>query len=75
MKGYLLYRKEGETALVIQCQDDDELFYLLSKLERTRVKWLRSFAKGLLKDFFEKSYGCEIAPPVHVQSSNTTKTN
>lgn len=74
MNGYLLYRKDGETALVLKCQDDDELFYLLSKLERTRVKWLKRFAKELLKDFFEKSNGDEVAPPVHiVQSGNLTE--
>lgn len=66
MNGYLLYRRDGETALVIKCQDDDELAYLLRKLERSRVKWLKQFAKGLLADFFEKSSSGESTPPVRV---------
>jgi hypothetical protein len=48
--------------VVIQCEDDDELSYLLRKLERSRVKWLRQFAKGLLSDFFEKSSGGGFVP-------------
>jgi hypothetical protein len=71
VKGYILYRKDGETALVLQCQDDDELHYLLSKLHRTRNRWLKSFAGKLLQDFFEKSNSAEVAPPVQeVQSGS-----
>jgi len=66
MEGYLLYRKEGRTAIVLTCEDDDELAYLLRKLERSRVKWLKQFAKGLLADFFEKSSSGESTPPVRV---------
>lgn len=64
MEGYLLYRKEGKTSIVLTCEDDDELSYLLSKLERSRVKWLKAFAKGLIEDFFSKSNGEEACPPV-----------
>jgi hypothetical protein len=66
MEGYLLYRKEGKTAIVLTCEDDDELSYLLSKLERSRVKWLKEFARGLIKDFFAKSNEDEACPPVTV---------
>lgn len=76
MNGYILYRKDGKTCLVLNTENDDELHYLLSKLERTRNKWLRRFARELLKDFFEKSNGGEVAPPVHiVQSSNQNELN
>ena len=69
MNGYLLYRKEGQTCLVITCEDDDELSYLLSKLERSRVQWLKGFAKELLADFFEKSASEDQCPPVrHVST-------
>lgn len=69
MNGYILYRKDGQTALVIKCENDDELLYILRKLERTRVKWLKSFAKNLLVDFFEKTNSMEDIPSVHkVQS-------
>jgi hypothetical protein len=64
MEGYLLYRKEGKTSIVLTCEDDDELSYLLRKLERSRVKWLKAFAKGLIEDFFAKSNGEEVCPPV-----------
>lgn len=64
MKGYLLYRKDGETSVVLTCEDDDELSYLLRKLARTRVSWLKRFANELLPDFFEKSNGTESVPPV-----------
>ena len=76
MNGYLLYRKEGKTCLVIEAEDDDELHYLLSKLERSRVKWLKEFAKELLADFFEKIHGDDPIPPVHevrTRSGNTDK--
>lgn len=66
MEGYLLYRKEGRTAIVLTCEDDDELSYLLRKLERSRVKWLKSFARGLIEDFFEKSHSGESTPPVRI---------
>lgn len=72
MEGYLLYRKEGRTAIVLTCEDDDELSYLLSKLERTRVKWLKAFAKGLIQDFFAKSSSGEECPPVTVVTSSTS---
>ena len=44
MQGYLLYRKEGHTAIVLIAEDDDELHYVLSKLHRSRVRWLKQFA-------------------------------
>ena len=66
MEGYLLYRKEGKTSIVLTCEDDDELSYLLSKLERSRVKWLKAFAKELIQDFFAKSNSEEAEPPVTV---------
>lgn len=69
MDGYLLYRKDGETCVVLKTEDDDELVYLLRKLERSRVKWLRSFAEGLLKDFFAESTSGELEPPVVTQST------
>lgn len=71
LNGYLLYRKDEETALVLKMEDDDELFYILRKLERTRVKWLRQFAKGLLEDFFEKSEGGVSCPPVKQINTKT----
>jgi hypothetical protein len=70
MEGYLLYRKEDKTSIVLTCEDDDELHYLLRKLERSRVKWLKVFAKELLTDFFEKSNGVEPCPPVRTVRSN-----
>ncbi len=70
MNGYILFRKDGETAVVIKCENDDELLYLLRKLERTRVRWLRSFARKLLVDYFEKSNMVEEVPPVHVVQSD-----
>lgn len=66
MEGYLLYRKEGKTAVVIIAEDDDELSYLLRKLHRSRVKWLKDFAGKLLEDFFTKSHSEEPEPPVTV---------
>jgi hypothetical protein len=69
MEGYVLYRKEGKTALVLSCDDDDELFYLLSKLERTRVKWLKAFAKELIVDFFQKISGEDSEPQVKTVST------
>lgn len=55
----------------MKTDDDDELFYLLNKLHRSRNKWLKSWAGELIKDFFEKTNGGEIAPPVRqVQSSD-----
>lgn len=74
MEGYLLYRKEGKTAVVLTCEDDDELIYLLRKLERSRLQWLKQFAAGLIADFFEKSNGVESCPPVTVVKSNKTHT-
>lgn len=72
----MLYRNdEHETALVIKCEDDDELIYLLRKLERTRVKWLRGFAKSLIEDFFVKSTMEEVAPPVLEISTKNDTTN
>jgi hypothetical protein len=50
--------------VVLTCEDDDELMYLLRKLERSRVQWLKNFAKGLIVDFFEKDAGAESCPPV-----------
>lgn len=55
MEGYLLYRKEGHTAIVLIAENDDELHYVLSKLHRTRVKWLKEFTKNLLIEYFQKS--------------------
>jgi hypothetical protein len=55
MNGYMLYRKEGHTALVLIAENDDELHYVLSKLHRSRVKWLKEFTRNLLKEFFEET--------------------
>lgn len=71
MRGYLLYRKDEETSLVLTCENDDELLYLLRKMERTRVKWLKAFAQGLLTDFFSKAYGPELWP--EAKEITTTK--
>lgn len=71
MNGYLLYRKEGKTCVVLECEDDDELSYLLRKLERSRVLWLKSFAKELLADFFEKSVSEDSCPPVKIVHKKT----
>ena len=73
MEGYLLYRKEGRTSIVLTCEDDDELSYLLSKLERSRVKWLKEFASNLMRDFFAKSSGELDCPPVTVVKTNGSK--
>lgn len=66
----MLYRRGEETAVVITCEDDDELFYLLDKLKRTRVKWLKKFASDMLVDFFEKISGSENYPEAKVVSSD-----
>lgn len=55
MDGYMLYRREGHTAIVLITEDDDELHYVLSKLHRTRVKWLKAFAQNLLTEYFKKT--------------------
>lgn len=73
MDGYILYRKEGETCLVLKCEDDDELSYLLRKLERSRVSWLKQFARELLTDFFEKTNSDDPEPPVHEVRTNQGK--
>lgn len=73
MEGYLLYRKEGRTSIVLTCDDDDELSYLLRKLERSRVQWLKAFARGLLEDFFAKTNGAEVCPPVTVVRTTNRK--
>lgn len=70
MNGYLLYRKEGQTCIVLTCEDDDECIYLLRKLERSRVKWLKSFAQKLMEDFFAKSSAVEPNPPVTIVTSD-----
>jgi hypothetical protein len=76
MNGYILYRKDQKTCLVLSTDSDDELYYLLNKLYRSRDLWLKQFAKELLADFFEKSNGDEVAPPVRVvQSGNQTELN
>lgn len=56
MQGYMLFRREeeGHTAIVLIAEDDDELHYVLAKLHRSRNKGLKSFAKGLLTEFFEQ---------------------
>ena len=71
MEGYILYRKEGKTALVLTAEDDDELHYLLSKLHRSRKGWLKDFAAGLLEDFFDKTAQTDLEPPVRKISSKT----
>lgn len=57
MNGYMLFRREEEehTAIVLIAENDDELHYVLSKLHRTRVKWLKEFTKRLIEEFFEKT--------------------
>lgn len=55
MEGYLLYRKEGHTAIVLIAENDDELHYVLAKLHRSRIKWLKEFAKNLLEEYFIKT--------------------
>ena len=42
MQGYLLYRKEGHTAIVLIAEDDDELHYVLSKRNdyMSKLSWL-----------------------------------
>lgn len=70
MEGYLLYRKEGRTAIVLTAEDDDELHYLLSKLYRSRKGWLKDFAAELLEDFFNKSAGVDLEPEVKIVRGN-----
>lgn len=70
MEGYLLYRKEGKTAIVLTTEDDDELHYLLSKLHRSRKSWLKDFAGQLLEDFFEKTTQGYTEPPVKIIKSD-----
>lgn len=55
MEGYLLYRKEGRTALVLIHEDDDELYYVLRKLYRSRDKVLKNFAADLLEEYFKET--------------------
>lgn len=73
MEGYLLYRKEGKTAIVLTSEDDDELHYLLNKLYRSRKGWLKDFAGQLLEDFFEKTTQVEAEPPVKIINSDPNK--
>lgn len=70
MNGYLLYRREGQTCIVLTCEDNDECIYLLRKLERSRVKWLKSFAQKLMEDFFAKSSAEEPNPQVTIVTSD-----
>lgn len=55
MEGYILYRREGRTALVLIHEDDDELHYVLSKLYRSRNKRLKNFAKNLIEEYFTET--------------------
>jgi hypothetical protein len=55
MDGYMLYRKDGRTALVLLCEDDDELYYTVSKLHRSRNKGMKEFAQRLLEQYFLES--------------------
>lgn len=55
MEGYILYRKEGRTALVLIHEDDDELHYVLRKLYRSRDKALKKFAEELLEQYFKET--------------------
>lgn len=64
MNGYLLYRKDGRSAIVLNDMSDEEVYYVANKLHRTRNKWLKNFAGKLLEDFFAKSYGVDSTPPV-----------
>lgn len=48
---YLLFRKETRTALVLITEDDDELYYLLTKLSRTRNKVLKELTTQWIKEF------------------------
>lgn len=54
MQGYMLYRKEGHTAVVLIAEDDDELFYLLNKLKRSRERFLKEFSGELIEQYFEE---------------------
>ena len=54
MDGYMLYRKEGHTAVVLIAEDDQELFYLVSKLAKTRNKGLKTLAQTLQEEFFKE---------------------
>lgn len=70
MEGYQLYRKEGRTAVVLICEDDDELYYLLNKLRKGRgPKPLKQFADRMVEDFFDKSTRDDPEPPVDTISS------
>lgn len=70
MNGYLLYSRDEETCLVLKMVNDDELLYVLRKLERSREKWLKSFAQKLMEDFFAKSSEVEPNPPVTIVTSD-----
>lgn len=59
--------------MVLTTENDDELDYLLSKLERSRDKILKALGKGLREDFFAKSNGDEACPPVTVVQTNKPK--
>ena len=70
VEGYLLYRKEDKTCVVLTCEDDDETIYLLQKLGRSRVKSVKELADKLIVDFYELSNGEMVEPPAHVRKSN-----
>jgi hypothetical protein len=50
---YILYRKDGKTAVVLITENDDQLFYVLNKLQRTRDRELKKFAKNLIEEYFK----------------------
>ena len=70
VEGYLLYRKEDKTCVVLTCEDDDETIYLLQKLGRSRVKSVKELADKLIVDFYELSNGEMVEPPAQVRKSN-----
>lgn len=45
----LLFRNKGKTALLLMCDSDDELYYIVSKLGRTRNKKLKKIMNEILE--------------------------
>lgn len=49
----ILYRKNGRTALLLLTEDDDDLWYIINKLGRTRNKMLKRLTNSI-KEYLNK---------------------
>jgi hypothetical protein len=56
LNGYMLYRKHDKTAVVILCENDDELFYFLKKIGKSRFKVLKELSNDMMERFFAESF-------------------